>query len=51
VIPNLQADAVNELANQDHEAEEVLPTTPNVIFLEGPPPPQITRVSKGSKTV
>jgi hypothetical protein len=32
VIPNLEADAVDELANQDHEVEEVLPKTPNVIF-------------------
>jgi hypothetical protein len=32
VIPNLEADAVDELANQDQEAEEVLPTTLNVIF-------------------
>jgi len=51
VIPNLEADAVDELANQDHEVE-VLPITPNVIFwkalfllkLQG-------KVSKGSKKV
>jgi hypothetical protein len=33
VIPNLDADVVDNSANQDREAENVLRTTPNVTFL------------------
>jgi hypothetical protein len=52
VIPNLEADAVDELANQDHEVEEVLPITPNVIFLRALILLKLQgRVSKASKRV
>jgi hypothetical protein len=45
-----RVDVPNELSNQDHETEEILPTSPNVILLEAPPPPQIVRKGvEGSK--
>ncbi len=37
VISNLETNAINELSNHDHEIEEILPITFNVIFLEAPP--------------
>jgi len=45
----LEVDATNELSNRDHEAEEILPTSPSVILLEAPFPPQI--LNKGVKRV
>lgn len=55
VIPNLEDDAVDELANnQDREVEKSFQQPLNAIFLEGFPFFQITRkgvegVKKGSK--
>jgi hypothetical protein len=37
VIPNLEANAINELSNHDHKIEEILPIALDVIFLEAPP--------------
>jgi hypothetical protein len=39
----LEVHATNELCNQDHEVEEVLLVTHDVIFLEAPPFFQIAR--------
>jgi hypothetical protein len=49
-----QGYVADELSNQDHEAEKVLPTAFDVIFLKALPPPQIARksvksVKQGSK--
>jgi len=46
---NFEADPTDELSNWDHEAKEILPTGPNVILLEAPPPPRI--VKKGVEWV
>jgi hypothetical protein len=50
----LEANATDELSNQDHGVEEILPIDPNVIWLEAPPLRQIVRrgvkwVKKGLK--
>jgi len=37
VIPNLEANAINELSNHDREIEEILPIALDVILLEAPP--------------
>jgi hypothetical protein len=42
-----EVDAVDELSNQDHEVEEILITSLNVMLLEALLPPQI--VKKGVK--
>jgi hypothetical protein len=43
----LEIDAIDELSNWDHEAEEILPTSPSVILLEALLPLKI--VNKGVK--
>ncbi len=37
VIPNIEANATNELSNHDHKIEEIFPKALDVIFLEAPP--------------
>jgi hypothetical protein len=39
----LEVHATNELSNQDHEVEKVLPITHDVILLEAPPFFQVAR--------
>jgi len=40
-----ESDVVNELSNQDHKAEKVLPTAADVTLLKAPPFLQIARKS------
>jgi len=37
VVPNLEANATNDLSNHDHEIENILPITLDLIILEAPP--------------